>query len=197
MLIGITGGIGSGKSEVTAYLRNSGEVVICADEVAKQVVQPGELGALAIRQVFGDNFFDSSGNLDRKKLADHVFADKDMTSKLNDLLHPIIIDRIFAQAAKYKGRVFVDAALLIQSGMHLNMDCVWLVTADREKRIERVMRRDNAERQSVLLRMNNQLSDSDMAPFADEVIVNDGSIEELHAKLNNLLQSSMYKEDSE
>jgi dephospho-CoA kinase len=197
MIIGITGGIGSGKSEVTNYLREKGEKVICADEVARQVVEPGEKGAEAIRRFFGDSFFDESGRLDRKKLADHVFENRELTAKLNDLLHPIIIESIFSDARGCTDRVFIDAALLIQSGMHMNVDYVWLVTADEEKRIERVIERDNTDRQSVLLRINNQLSNTNMIPFASEVIENNASISQLHEKIDELLQKQMYKEDDE
>ena len=197
MIIGITGGIGSGKSEVTNYLREKGENVICADEVARQVVEPGKKGAEALRRLFGDSFFDDSGTLNRKKLADHVFENSELTAKLNDILHPIIIESIFSYARGCTGRVFIDAALLIQSGMHMNVDYVWLVTADEEKRIERVIDRDSTDRQSVLLRMNNQLRNSNMIPFSSEVIENNRSISQLHEKIDELLQKQIYNEDDE
>lgn len=195
MKIGITGGIGSGKSSVTDYLRSKGETVICADEVARQVVQPGEEGAKAVKLVFGEMFFDDDGILDRKKLAEYVFADSDKTKKLNELLHPIIIARINSLASIEAGRVFIDAALLIQSGMQTDVDYVWLVIADKETRIERVMKRDSTDRKSVLQRMSNQLSDSQMKRYASEIIENSGDIKALHDKVDNLLQKSIYKED--
>ncbi len=197
MMIGITGGIGSGKSEVTKYLRNKGEMVICADEVARQVVQPGEKGAEEIRRVFGEDFFDAEGNLNRKRLAAHIFADNELTAKLNEILHPIIIERIFTQAKGNGGRVFIDAALLIQSGMYMNVDFVWLVSADEQIRLERVMKRDGTDKQSVILRMNNQMSSSDMSPFADEIIENNGSISQLYRKIDMLLSNPIYNEETE
>ncbi len=197
MIIGITGGIGSGKSEVTNYLREKDEVVICADEVARQVVKPGEKGAESIRLFFGDSFFDNNGSLNRKKLADHVFGNSELTAKLNDILHPVIIESIFSKAREYTTRVFIDAALLIQSGMHMNVDYVWLVTSEEEKRIERVIKRDGTDRHSVMLRMNNQLNNSNMIPFANEVIENNGSISQLHEKIDKLLQKQIYKEEDE
>ena len=190
MIIGITGGIGSGKSEVTNYLRKKGETVICADEVARRVVEPGEKGAEAIKRFFGESFFDEDGRLNRKMLADHVFGNSELTAKLNDLLHPVIIESIFSKARGYEGRVFIDAALLIQSGMHMNVDHVWLVTADKEKRIERVIRRDSTDRQSVELRIKNQLCNSNMIPFASDVIKNNDSISQLYEKIDELLQKT-------
>lgn len=189
MVIGITGGIGSGKSEVTRYLRSLGERVICADEVSRQVVEPGEPGAQAIKQAFGEMFFNSDGTLNRKMLASHVFADKSLTKKLNDTLHPIIIKRVIDKASEINGRVFLDVALLIQSGMHKTVDHVWLVTADLDTRIKRVKKRDNADEKSVLRRIENQLSDTEMSSYADEIIENNGSLKELHKRIDELLGS--------
>lgn len=189
MIIGITGGIGSGKSEVTRYLRSLGEKVICADEVSRQVVEPGEPGAEAIKQAFGEKFFNSDGTLNRTLLASHVFADKSVTKRLNDTLHPIIIKRVNDTALETNGRVFLDVALLIQTGMHKTIDRVWLVTADLETRIKRVKKRDNTDKQSVLRRIENQLSDSEMSNYADEIIENNSSLLELHKRIDELLGS--------
>lgn len=189
MIIGITGGIGSGKSEVTRYLRSLGETVICADEVSRDVTKPGEPGAEAIKQAFGENFFNIDGTLNRRMLASHVFIDKSKTEKLNDLLHPIIIKRINDMASLDEGRVFLDVALLIQSGMHETLDYVWLVTSDLATRIERVKKRDNTDEQSVLRRIENQLSDSQMITYADEIIENNSSLSALHTRIDELLGS--------
>lgn len=189
MIIGITGGIGSGKSEVTRYLRSLGEKVICADEVSRQVVEPGEPGAQAIKQAFGEEHFNSDGTLNRKSLASHVFADKSLTRKLNDILHPIIIKRISDLSSNSEGRVFLDVALLIQSGMHKTVDRLWLVTANLDTRIQRVQRRDKTDKQSVLRRIENQLSDLEMSNYADDIIENNGSIIELHNRIDELIDS--------
>lgn len=187
MTIGITGGIGSGKSEVTRYLRSLGEKVICADEVARQVVEPGQPGAEAVKSAFGEGFFNADGTLNRALLASHVFADKNLTGKLNNILHPIIIKRIFDIASESEGRIFLDVALLIQSGMYKSVDRVWLVTADLEIRIKRVLSRDKTDRQSVLRRIENQLTDSEMSSCSDDIIVNNDSLTELHKRIDELL----------
>jgi len=192
MLIGITGGIGSGKSAVTQDLRARGEYVICADETAREIVLPGRRGNDILRTEYGDNFFKPDGTLDRKKLAAHVFGYPERLDRLNNLLHPVIIGHMFKLAENPKGRTFLDAALLIQTGMHKRMDFVWLVVADMETRIQRVMRRDSVNREEVLRRIGSQMSDNDMRPFADDVIENNGTMEQLHKRVGAVLKKKEY-----
>jgi len=188
-IIGITGGIGSGKSAVTEYLRSKGHTVICADEVSRQVVMPGQPGNDAIRQALGDDFFDDDGMLDRKKLGAYVFEDSQRVLQLNSLLHPIIVARIFETAQAQDGVVFIDAALLIQADMTPRVDRVWVVAADKDMRIRRVMARDKCTEQDVLRRMDNQMSDFDLIAYADDVIDNSGGLTELYAQIDRLLES--------
>ncbi len=194
ILIGLTGGIGSGKSTVSDYLSSLGENVICADAVSRQVTEPEQAGAKAIRREFGDGMFLADGTLDRQRLADSVFSDKKKLERLNGILHPIIIDNMFLEASKKSGRVFLDAALLIQTGMHKKTDYVWLVTADIKARIERVIQRDGLEYSKIRKRMENQLPDKDMVCFTDEIIQNNGSIPDLYSKVDELLKKSRYQE---
>jgi len=194
ILIGITGGIGSGKSAVTAYLRQKGERVICADEVAREVVLPGSRGAAIVRRQFGEDYFLPDGALDRAKLAQRVFAEPKSLKRLNAILHPLIIAAIWEKAARLDGRVFIDAALLIETGMHKRTDYVWLVAADRETRIRRVMDRDGAGREAVEKRMDSQMGDAQRARFADEIIDNCGSLDALHCQIDRLLQKEEYNE---
>ncbi len=188
MKIGITGGIGSGKSAVTAYLRKLGETVICADEAARHVTQPGQPGLEAVRRIFGDGFFLPDGKLDRKKLAAVVFQDSEKLKKLEEALHPLIAVYVTQLAESSGGRVFVDAALLVQTGLYKQMDAVWLVTADQEARVRRVMERDGVDEQSVLQRIKNQPDDKWLSKFADDTIPNDGSKADLYARIDKLLR---------
>ncbi len=189
-LIGITGGIGAGKSAVTNDLRARGELVICADETAKAVAEPGQPGAAVLREAYGESFFLPDGKLNRKQLAAHVFGHPERVARLNSLLHPVIIETMFEQASRHNGRVFLDAALLIQAGMHEKVDYVWLVVADMETRIRRVMLRDSASREDVIRRIESQMSDDDMKRYADEVIENNGTLQQLHVRINDLLEKS-------
>ncbi len=188
MRIGITGGIGSGKSEVVKHLRSLGKYVICADEVSRQVVMPGEVGAAALRRVFGSSFFLDDGSLDRKKLADEVFSNDDRLDLLNKTLHPLILQRIEQYAQQGQGPVFIDAALLIQTGMHKTVDVVWLVVAKKSTRIARVVKRDGLSAAEVKRRIDSQISDETMAAYADEIIQNNSSISELKIRVDELLK---------
>jgi len=196
MYIGITGGIGSGKTAVSAYLRSLGETVICADETARLVVAPGEEGSAAVRELFGPSFFNSDGTLNRSKLAAEVFEDDHKRKLLEDALHPIIIRSMFAQAEDTAGRVFFDAALLIQSRMHLRMDYTWLVVADTAVRIARIISRDHMAEALIRSRMDAQLSDERMLPYADDVIDNNGDLTALHQQIDSLLEKPIYREDT-
>lgn len=195
MIIGITGGIGSGKSVVSKYLSDRGEHVICADEVSRQVVRNGGKGNIAIRRTFGDAFFFADNMVNRKKLAEHVFSNKEKLVLLNELLHPIIDEYIFTKVDRLEGRVFIDAALLIQSGMYKKTDYLWLVIADLETRIQRVMKRDGLSYGEVKQRMDSQMSDQDMLPYAQEVIDNSDSIGNLHNEIERLLNKPKYIEE--
>jgi dephospho-CoA kinase len=191
-LIGITGGIGSGKSAITQDLRDRGYFVVCADETARDIVKPGEPGADALRAEYGDGFFLPDGALDRKRLAAHVFGYPERVERLNRLMHPIITESMFESTRGRKGLVFLDAALLIQTEMHKRVDSVWLVTAHMETRIRRVMQRDALSRDEVLRRIHSQMGDDEMKQYANEVIENDGTLEELHEKVSALLSQQEY-----
>ncbi|MGI5849835.1 MAG: dephospho-CoA kinase [Christensenellales bacterium] len=193
IIIGITGGIGSGKSFVSKYLENLGEHVIYADEVSRQIVRPGERGNDAIRKVFGDKFFLKDNTLHRSKLAEHVFSSPDRLALLNSMLHPLISERIFSEAEKIIGRVFIEVPLLVQTGMHKQTDFVWLVIADVETRIKRVVVRDELSYSEVMRRMQSQMSDEEMIPYADEVIDNSGQDETLYQRLDILLKKPEYQ----
>lgn len=192
IIVGITGGIGSGKSAVRNYLESLGENVICADKVSRDMVMPGMPGNEELRWVFGNGYFKENGELDRRKLADQVFTDEEKLKTLNSILHPLIVDEIFKEAENANGRVFIEAPLLIQTGMHKRVNYVWLVTADIDKRISRVIGRDGSSEEQVIKRIESQLSDSEMAAVSDEIIENNGSLNELYKKINKILGQPEY-----
>jgi dephospho-CoA kinase len=192
IIIGITGGIGSGKSAVRNYLKSLGENVICADKISRNIVMPGKQGNDEIRRVFGNDYFIENGELDRKKLAGLIFGEEEKLKTLNGILHPIIVSEIFKEADKLIGRVFIEAPLLIQTGMNKRVDYVWLLTTDINIRISRVMRRDGLSEEQVLKRIESQLSDEDMAAFSDEIIENNGSLDDLHKRISQILLQPEY-----
>jgi dephospho-CoA kinase len=187
-LIGITGGIASGKSAVTDYLRGKGCYVICADEVSREVVKKGGAGYRAVKDAFGDSFFMPEGELDRRKLGAHVFSNPPEREKLNRILHPVILTTIMSEA-KDSGCdiVFIDAPLLIETGMQNEMDAVWLVTAGEETRLKRIMERDGLSPEEARSRIKSQLPDEEKKKYADAVIDNSGALQNTMEQVQALI----------
>jgi dephospho-CoA kinase len=188
-VIGLTGGIASGKSAVSEILRSLGGSIIDADCVSRAVVRPNEAGARAVREAFGDAYF-TDGELNRKKLAALVFNDAEQLKKLNQTLHPIIREAIQKEVSSIKKSaacappfVVIDAALLIESGIDQDVDEVWVVHTPKSIRISRVMRRDGLSEQEACARMNAQMEDEERLAKADVVIDNTQDFEHLKAQV--------------
>lgn len=190
--IGITGGIGCGKSAVSALISEKGYKVIDADEISRAMTSgDGQLFA-ELTGTFGDEVLGEEGKLDRKKLASVVFSDEEKKS----LLQSIVTDRVIEEIKKKKSEahtdgtrvLFIDAPLLFECGAENMCDCVWLVTAEDDIRIKRVMLRDGATRAEVEARIRNQMSQSDKMKLADEVINNSGRPGDLRIQVEKLLE---------
>ncbi|MCR5610520.1 MAG: dephospho-CoA kinase [Clostridiales bacterium] len=185
-MIGLTGGIASGKSMVTKRLRELGAVVFDADEVAREVMaDPSALKK--VRRAFGKGVFRDDGTLDRKKLAAVVFASEEKIKKLERITHPAIAKALKQRASEAEAAgsiAFVDAALLIESGFNRVCGEVWLVTAPLKTRILRAMARDGMTRDEAMARISKQMSDEKKAGYASVVIDNSGSLEELYLKVD-------------
>lgn len=186
--IGITGGIGSGKSTVSRYLESKGFLVLDADRIARELTGPGAplTRELAVR--FGDGILDEAGELDRARLAAIVFADPYKKQVLEQLLHGQILDEIRYRLQTAGDRLaFVDAALLLEAGWAPFFDSVWVVTADREERIRRVTERDGWTAADIEARMRNQMPDEERLARADRVLWNTGNKEMLYRQVDELL----------
>lgn len=154
--IGITGGIGSGKSIVSQILRIMQYPVYDTDREAKRLMNTPEIKE-KLMAAWGNEIFDDKGSLDRKKLADIVFSAPDQLSRLNNIVHPAVRNDYTRWAKNQSTQiVFVESAILQQAGMDVALDYVWVVEADRETRIKRVMHRNNMNRRQVEERMANQ-----------------------------------------
>ncbi|MDL2234562.1 dephospho-CoA kinase [Christensenellaceae bacterium OttesenSCG-928-L17] len=189
--IGITGGIGAGKSAVAEYLINAGETVINADAISREVVEPKSEGLCALVARFGNGICMEDGSLNRGALARIVFSSEAAREEINALLHPLIIERMEQQAAaffnEHPGKtLYFEIPLLIEAGMQDTMDEVWLVAAADETRISRVMRRDGCTRESALQRIQSQMKQEEKLRYATHVLHNDGTISELYAQVDLL-----------
>ena len=184
--IGITGGIGSGKSAVTDRLRELGYSVFDADEVAREAAEPGEPAMQLLREEFGDDIFLENGALNRPALSKLMFHNPDVLLKVNEIFHPDIQARIETKIndCDKNDVVFLSAPLLFESGIDWKTDEVWLVTADEDKRIDRVMKRDGISEADVRARMDNQMSDEEKRALSDVVIDNSGTLAQLYKSVD-------------
>lgn len=193
IIIGITGGIGSGKSTVSGYLSGLGYTVIDADKISREITENDNNALLEIRRAFGVDVFNSDDMLNRKALANIVFSESSKKRILEEIVisraEAIIKEKISALKASHseKKAVFLDAPLLLETGMNRLTDKVWLCDALDEIRIQRVMSRDGLKREEIIARMKNQMSREEKIKFADDVIENNLGREELLSNIERLL----------
>ncbi|MDR1778771.1 MAG: dephospho-CoA kinase [Clostridiales Family XIII bacterium] len=190
-IIGITGGIGSGKSTVTDYLAEKGYPIVDADKISRQVAEKGQPAVAELAARFGEDILDGEGNLLREKLAERVFPDEEKTRELNDIMHREIIRQMDDQLAFYELQqepmVYLSAPLLFEAGLTLRCDEVWVVDADEDLRVVRAAERDGISVGAVRARAARQLSDEQRRRRADVLLDNSGSVEALLAQVDELL----------
>lgn len=182
--IGLTGGIGSGKSSVSAILKSWGAYVFDADKIAKSILNENESAQNEVITEFGTDVLGADGKIDKTKLSRVVFHDEDHQIKLNAIIHPYVfseIDKEFEIVLnKGKHDIFVvDAALIYESGADTHMDYVLVVTSHLGLRIERALSKGDLSREEFLKRADLQWPDEDKIHLADFVIQNNGSEEDL------------------
>ena len=172
MRVGLTGGIGSGKTTVAAFFRQLGVPVYNSDQRARELMEGDDDLRSAISNLLGPEAYGDSG-LNRGYIASRVFRDKDLLEQLNGLVHPAVQKDFLNWAGQQKAPyVLQEAAILFENGAYRGFDKMILVTAPRELRIRRVMDRDSVQRESVVARMDNQWETSRKIPLADYVIEN-------------------------
>jgi len=192
-IIGLTGGIGTGKSTVSAYLKEKGCVILDADKMSRQLTAPGGKALPEIRRIFGAEVFSDDGTLDRKKLGNIVFNNADKLKALEEITTQKVVEQtidglVRLRKASYNGIVIIDAPLLFECGMQVLAEANWLVPARLEVRIERIIKRDGLDRQSILDRINNQMNDEEKMTMADYVIDNSGNLESLYQQIDKLIE---------
>ena len=191
MQIGLTGGIGSGKSTVARRFAELGALVIDADALAREVVEPGTDGLAAVVAEFGEQVLDDDGRLDRPALAGLVFGDEAARGRLNAIVHPRVRARaVELIAAAPPGTVVVqDVPLLVETGQADTYDLVVVVEAPEELRVRRLARDRGMSADEVRARMAAQATDEQRRAVADVVLVNDGTPDDLRAKVDRLWRS--------
>ena len=191
MIVGITGGIGGGKSTLSDLLREKGFFVYDTDFEAKRLQSEHPEIRQRLIDLFGENIYVDQ-QLDRKKLADIVFKNSGLLSGLNKIIHPFVRKDFTEWKCKHSNEkyLFVESAIMFESGLYNEMDKIIVVTAPENVRIERVMKRDGVSAEKVLARMKNQLSEEEKIKRADIVLNSEGenvpnkNIEKLLAGLN-------------
>lgn len=186
-ILGLTGGIASGKSTVSAYLAQNGALIIDADLIARQVVAKKSSGLKQIVAKFGKEILTASGELDRKKLGKLVFSNKDLLKNLTDITGPLIRAEILREIEAAKKAqvklVVLDIPLLFETGYQTLCDKVMVVTVPSEVQLERVMKRDNLSAAEARKRIANQLPTSKRNELADVLIDNSKSVAETYQQV--------------
>ncbi|WP_432408890.1 dephospho-CoA kinase [Wukongibacter sp. M2B1] len=193
-VIGLTGGIASGKSTVSNYLRELGAVIIDADIVARDIVEKGQPALDEIVDYFGKEVLKNDGTLNRKYLGAIVFSDPDKLQVLNSITHKRIIERIEEKVDYYRCEsnlkaIFIDAALLIERKVYLITDEVWLVTASKEIQIERLMLRDNLSLNEAIERIDSQMCLEQKKQHTDVILDNSKDINFLKEQIKSAYKS--------
>lgn len=187
--VGITGGIGSGKSTFCNILQSFGAQVLNADDLAKEIMTRDKDVRKEIIKVFGENSYRSDGSLNRRYLAEEAF-NKGRVEELNSIVHPripVAVSHIMKDAEEEGVQVFVyEAALLLQNLRPDYLDYIILLIADEQKRVERVQQRDDTKENQVMDRIKNQQNFEKLKHLADIVITNNGSLKELKEQAEHI-----------
>lgn len=194
-VIGLTGGIGTGKSTTSQIIRSFGVPVIDADVVSRSLLSPGSPYVSQVADLFGNQVLDQSGNIDRKALANIIFASEEMRKKLEALLHPLVRFEMEKRIQDFKdqGEAFIvlDIPLLFEKGYWQNkVDEIWLVDTTQELQIKRIRERESWSEKEILDRIYAQMPLKEKRLLANKIILNNGSIEELENQISDLISET-------
>ena len=191
-LIGLTGGIATGKSTVSKALRDLGMCVIDADELAREVVEPHTFGLISVVENFGIQILKSNGVLDRSKLGEIIFSDRESRERLERITHPLIQWRSLQEQGVCRGRgdglVFYDAALIYEKDLVGQFDSVVVVHTSSETQIKRMLSRDKISSEEAGKRIQSQIPISEKVKRADFLIDNEGSIEMTRHQVSQFIE---------
>lgn len=191
IIIGLTGGIATGKSQVTNYLLDKGFEVIDTDKIAREIVAPGSVGLAKIAEKFGQDLIQENGYLDREKLGEIVFHDQNDLFELNEMLHPLIYGRLMELISASSNKIlFLDIPLLFETYEHamdigVEYDEIWLIDTLDSLQIQRLMNRDNITEEYARKKINAQWPMDKKRKLANRIILNNTTIKDLKIKVDN------------
>jgi dephospho-CoA kinase len=196
--VGLTGGIGSGKSTASSILAKLGSYVFDSDAEAKKILDSNKNVQKNIIEEFGSDVLDHDGLIDKKKLAKVAFQDEDHQMILNSIIHPFVfrtLDKQFEKISKQNKHTsfIVDGALIFESSMDQHLDLVLLIASSLKFRIERALNRGTLSREDIIRRNELQWADEDKATSADYTIYNNGTEKELEDKIKEFHEEHIYR----
>ena len=191
--VGLTGGIGSGKSTASKFFEKLGAFILDADKEAKNLLEKNEIVQHEVISEFGTDIINATGKVDKNKLARVAFQDVDHQRRLNSVVHPYIYDLIDKTFDKVlndgKYAVFIiDAAMIYESGYDIHLDYIIVITAQLQNRMERALARKTLTREEILKRIEFQWPEEEKVEMADFVIHNDGSEKELNDNIKSIIK---------
>ncbi len=198
LVAGLTGGVADGKTTVSQYMAGKGAYLIDADSVGHRVIAPGGEAFAEVVAAFGEEILAADGVIDRRRLGAMVFSDPERLKTLNAISHPHMAEAMAREIAEVKERpdailpplIVLDAAILFEAGWQVLCDEVWVVTADPEMALQRLMTRDRLGRDEALARLRAQMSDEERIAKADRSIRNDGKESDLIAQVQRIWEEA-------
>ncbi len=193
-IIGVTGNIGSGKSEISKYLKIKNYFIIDADKIGHSVLLKDGNAYKEVLNYFGNNILNKDYTINRKVLGKIVFSNEEKLNALTTITHKYIIKNIKCVIEERKkinidSYIVIDAALLIEANLHEICDYVFVVVANLKKRIERIIVRDNINKDIAIQKINTQKTNEQLIPFATNIINNNGSLDNLYEQIETILKN--------
>lgn len=197
-VVGLTGSIATGKSTVVEWFKTKHVPVIDADQIAREIVEPGKPILMRLKETFGEAIIQTDGSLDRALLGQMIFNDDTLRQKLDDLMHPAIVKEMVARRDKYLNQneplIILDIPLLFEGGLTDLVDRVIVVYTTESVQLERLMKRNKLSKQEATQRIKTQWSIEKKKALATDVIDNNGSIEETYQQCDALYQKYLLEE---
>ncbi|MFQ6618010.1 MAG: dephospho-CoA kinase [Fidelibacterota bacterium] len=189
LLLGVTGGIGSGKTEVCKIFKKLGAKILDADEIAKNIIDGNPEVKEQIVDYFGKDILNKEGTINKKVLAAKAFSDEESIDVLNSIVHPFVLDELdrwVSELSKEYDLIIIDAPLIFESGLDKKLDYTITVQTSLKKRLDRVLKTGKFSREEIMQRMEYQMSEEQKAELADFVINNNSTLEQLENRVKEI-----------